>query len=88
MTVATFLDAGAALLTVSNSGPLIEAAEAEQLLQPFRRYGTARTGSGDRHGLGLSIVSAIATAHGATVEVQPLAGGGLRVEVRFSYASP
>jgi signal transduction histidine kinase len=88
VTVATFLDAGAALLTVSNSGPLIEAAEAEQLLQPFRRYGTARTGSGDRHGLGLSIVSAIATAHGATVEVQPLAGGGLRVEVRFSYASP
>jgi signal transduction histidine kinase len=86
VTVATSLDARSALLTVSNSGPLIEAAEAEQLLQPFRRHGTARIGSGDRHGLGLSIVSAIATAHGATVDIQPVAAGGLRVEVRFSSA--
>jgi signal transduction histidine kinase len=89
MTVETSLDAGSALLTVANSGPLIEEAEAEQLLQPFRRQGTARIGSGDRHGLGLSIVSAIATAHGATVDIQPVAAGGLRVEVRFSSsASP
>ena len=88
VTVATSLDAGSALLTVANSGPLIEAAEAEQLLQPFRRQGTARIGSGNRHGLGLSIVSAIATAHGAAVDIQPVAAGGLRVEVRFSSASP
>jgi signal transduction histidine kinase len=88
VSVETSLDGGSALLTVSNSGPLIDAAEAEQLLQPFRRQGTARIGSGDRHGLGLSIVSAIATAHGATVDVQPVAAGGLRVEVRFSSASP
>jgi signal transduction histidine kinase len=33
--------------------------------------------------LGLSIVSAIATAHGATPAVQPQPAGGLRVEVRF-----
>jgi signal transduction histidine kinase len=87
VTVTTTLDAGAALLTVANSGPSIESADAEGLLQPFRRHGTARTGDNDRHGLGLSIVSAIATAHGATVTVEPLAAGGLQVEVRFPAVS-
>jgi signal transduction histidine kinase len=87
VTVTTTVDAGSAVLTVSNSGPVIAPAEAEQLFQPFRRHGTERIGTGDRHGLGLSIVSAIATAHGATLAVQPQATGGLRVEVRFSAAS-
>ena len=35
------------------------------------------------HGLGLSIVSAIATAHGATLAFQPQPAGGLQAEVRF-----
>jgi signal transduction histidine kinase len=87
ITVATALDAGSAVLTVSNSGPVIAPEELQSLIRPFRRHGTERTGSGDRHGLGLSIVSAIATAHGATLAIQPQATGGLRVEVRFPGAS-
>jgi len=84
--VATAVDAGSAVLTVSNSGPVIAPSEAERLFAPFRRHGTARTGNSDRHGLGLSIVSAIATAHGATLAVQPLDTGGLLVEVKFAVA--
>ncbi|MHB8241532.1 MAG: sensor histidine kinase [Solirubrobacteraceae bacterium] len=81
--VATALDAGAAVLTVTNSGSVITPAEAERLSEPFRRGGIERIGGSDRHGLGLSIVGAIATAHKATLIVQPQAAGGLRVEVRL-----
>ncbi len=72
-----------AVLTVVNSGPLIAADEVEQLLAPFHRLGGGRLGHGDGHGLGLSIVAAIATAHGATLSVRAQAEGGLRVELRF-----
>jgi signal transduction histidine kinase len=88
VTLTTATDGEQAVLSVANSGPVIGAEEAELLTHPFRRHGTERTGHGDSHGLGLSIVSAIATAHGATLAVLPQAPGGLLVEVRFPGASP
>jgi signal transduction histidine kinase len=87
VTVTTAADGEQAVLSVANSGPVIGAEEAELLTQPFRRRGSERTSHGDGHGLGLSIVSAIATAHGATLAVLPQAAGGLHVEVRFPGAS-
>jgi signal transduction histidine kinase len=87
VTVTTAVDAGAAVLTVSNTGPVILPDELPSLMRPFQRLGIDRTGHGDGHGLGLSIVEAIATAHGATLTVQPQAAGGLRVEVKFPAAS-
>jgi signal transduction histidine kinase len=87
VTVTTATDGEQAVLSVANGGPVIGVEEAELLTQPFRRRGSERTSHGDGHGLGLSIVSAIATAHGATLTVLPLAAGGLRVEVRFPGAS-
>jgi signal transduction histidine kinase len=81
--VTTVAEAGAAVLTVANSGPVIAAEEVERLLRPFQRLGADRTGHGDGHGLGLSIVAAIATAHGATLTVRPRPEGGLRAEVSF-----
>jgi signal transduction histidine kinase len=83
VTVRTAVDAGAPVLTVSNSGPLIERDELASLTQPFQRPGTVRIAHGDGHGLGLSIVDAIATAHGAELAVHAQPAGGLRVEVRF-----
>jgi signal transduction histidine kinase len=83
ISVTTAVQAGQAVLTVSNSGPTVTSAEAEQLTLPFHRLGSARTGHGAGHGLGLSIVSAIAGAHGASLAVQPRPDGGLQVEVRF-----
>jgi signal transduction histidine kinase len=86
ITVTTALEAGDAVLTVANSGPVIATEEIERLRRPFNRLGTARTGHGDGHGLGLSIVEAIATAHRATLTVRPQPAGGLWAQVRL--ASP
>jgi signal transduction histidine kinase len=77
-------DAGA-VLSVTNSGQVIPADEVDRLFQPFQRLGarTARRDGG--HGLGLSIVRAIADAHAATIEARAMPGGGLAVEVTFPW---
>jgi signal transduction histidine kinase len=72
---------------VANDGAAIPAAEVERLLEPFQRLGTDRTvQSNGRHGLGLSIVRAIATAHHATLLAEARPEGGLAVEVQFPGA--
>jgi signal transduction histidine kinase len=73
---------GAAYLSVSNTGPVVPAAEVARLFEPFQRLTPDRTSPNDNHhGLGLSIVRAIATAHGARLHAEPRPGGGLTVEV-------
>jgi signal transduction histidine kinase len=58
--------------------------QVDRLLEPFQRLDrTRRADSHGHHGLGLSIVRAIATAHGAQLEVSAQTGGGLLVTVRF-----
>jgi signal transduction histidine kinase len=83
--VATRTDGGRAVLSVTNTGPVIPAAEVDRLFQPFQRFGPRPARRDGGHGLGLSIVRAIATAHAATVAVtaQPVPAGGLAVEVTF-----
>jgi signal transduction histidine kinase len=73
---------GQAILSVMNSGPPIPPSEVDRLFQPFQRLGPRSVGRGG-HGLGLSIVHAIATAHGATVTASALPDGGLAVHVTF-----
>ena len=73
---------------MANDGPVIPAEELERLQQPFQRLGAERTSHGDGHGLGLSIVHAIADAHGASLAVNPQPAGGLHAEVRFPNAGP
>jgi signal transduction histidine kinase len=60
-----------------------QAAEIERLCHPFERLGNARTGHATGHGLGLAIVHAIATAHGAGLEICPGTAGGLDARVCF-----
>jgi signal transduction histidine kinase len=86
VTVTTATEAGEVVLTVANGGPIIASGEVERLLAPFQRLGAGRVSRGDGHGLGLSIVAAIAAAHGATLTVHPQPEGGLRVDVRFRVA--
>ncbi len=78
--------AGEVDLAVANTGPVVPAEEVERLLQPFQRLAGDRVGHGEGLGLGLSIVAAIANAHGAALEVQPGADGGLEIRVRFAPA--
>jgi signal transduction histidine kinase len=83
--IRTATDAGRSLLSISNTGPVLPADELERLFEPFQRLDGRRTAAADgHHGLGLSIVGAIASAHGATVTAQPQPSGGLAVTVSFA----
>ena len=83
VTVATSTDGSSAVVTVTNSGPVVPIAEIARLRQPFQRLSTQRGPRGDGLGLGLSIVEAVATAHGAELAIEPRPEGGLLVEVHF-----
>ncbi|MGH2862093.1 MAG: sensor histidine kinase [Solirubrobacteraceae bacterium] len=73
-----------ALLHVENSGRMIAPEEIETMFEPFRRLGPARIGpDSGQHGLGLSIVRAVAEAHHAEIDAQPRAGGGFTITVAF-----
>jgi signal transduction histidine kinase len=76
-----------ATLEVTNTGPPIAQDDLDRLFEPFQRLDGPRISS-HRLGLGLSIVRAIAEAHGATVETSLRAGGGLSIEVAFPAAQP
>ena len=81
--IATRTADGRAVLSVANSGPVIPPAAVDRLFQPFQRLGPRPARRDGGHGLGLSIVLAIATAHGAAVEAGAQPGGGLAVDVTF-----
>lgn len=72
-------------LVVANSGPVVPPYDIPGLFEPFRRLREERT---RRHGfgLGLSIVRAIARAHGGEVTAQPRPDGGLVVTVTWPAA--
>jgi len=70
----------ATLLWVADRGCGVAPAVRERLFERFYRGpGNTRPGVG----LGLSIVTALADAHGATVALRDREGGGLVVELRF-----
>ncbi len=74
-------------VSVANSGPDIPPEEITRLFGPFERLSSARTHHDGGHGLGLSIVQAIATAHGAELSARSRPGGGLVLNVSFPPAS-
>jgi signal transduction histidine kinase len=75
---------GHAALVVTNTGPVVSADETNSLFEPFHRLGGRAAGADGHHGLGLSIVRAIASAHDATVDAVPQPEGGLAVTVSFT----
>jgi signal transduction histidine kinase len=81
--VGTGTSGGRAILSVTNSGQVIPLTEVGRLFQPFQRLGPRPARGDGGHGLGLSIVKAIATAHDAVITPQPRPGGGLAIDVTF-----
>jgi signal transduction histidine kinase len=79
--VVTAVEHGRSALTVTNTGDVIPEDAVERLFQPFQRLGTGRTTKAEGLGLGLSIVEAIASAHGGTVQARPQPDGGLSIKV-------
>jgi signal transduction histidine kinase len=66
------------VLVVESGGPVLDQREVDRLARPFERLGAERTGSS---GLGLSIVAAIAAAHGGRLVLLARPDGGLRVSI-------
>ena len=81
--VATRTETGRAVLSVTNTGPLIPACELERLFQPFHRLDAGPRCLNDGVGLGLAIVRAVADAHEALLTARACAGGGLAIDVAF-----
>jgi signal transduction histidine kinase len=81
--VRTEAEGGWAVLSVVNAGPVIPPADVARLVRPFQRLGTDRTGTRGGMGLGLSIVAAIADAHGGWLTVDAIPGGGLGIRAGF-----
>ena len=76
-----------AQLVVENGGQVLDQQQVAELSQPFRRLEADRIGTDKGSGLGLSIVAAIAEAHGGTLDLQARPGGGLRVCVDLPVAA-
>ena len=83
ITLTTASRDGRAVLSVANTGLVIPPAQIGRLFEPFQRLTSTRTTNDTGHGLGLSIVQAIATAHGATIAAHARPEGGLDIEVSF-----
>jgi two-component system, OmpR family, sensor kinase len=74
VTAALNVDAGAAVLTVTDDGPGIPRWLQPEIFERFARGDTSRSRRGGSTGLGLAIVAAVVKAHGGTIEVQSVPG--------------
>jgi signal transduction histidine kinase len=72
-----------AVLVVDTGGRSLDQREVDRLAQPFARLGGERVGSS---GLGLSIVAAVAAAHGGRLTLLARPEGGLRVSTTLPVA--
>jgi signal transduction histidine kinase len=78
---------GSVVLVVSNTGPVVPSYEVARLFEPFHRLDGDRIGAtAPGAGLGLSIVRAVARAHGGEATARPREGGGLVVTVTLPGA--
>lgn len=75
-----------AVLEVANTGSVIPPEELDRLFDRFYRPDRSRSRKTGGFGLGLSIVKSVVTAHGGTVKLEPLEGGGLRAVVTLPRA--
>ncbi|MFE0022025.1 sensor histidine kinase [Amycolatopsis sp. NPDC059021] len=74
------------VLEIANTGPHIRVTDGDELFEPFRRSCFDRADPPPGSGLGLSVVRAIAEAHGGCVAAQPRTEGGLVVRVSLPAA--
>ncbi len=81
--ISTAAKDGRAVLAVANTGPAVPSEALGRLFQPFVRLDGRRADHDNGHGLGLSIVDAIAAAHGAAITTRARTGGGMSIEVAF-----
>lgn len=77
---------GVGRVSVVDHGPGLAADDVERIFEPFYRADPSRSRDRGGAGLGLSIVSAVVTAHGGRVKVSRTEGGGATFEVELPLA--
>ncbi|HXD82375.1 MAG TPA: HAMP domain-containing sensor histidine kinase [Candidatus Acidoferrum sp.] len=78
---------GTGRMSVVDHGPGLQAKEMDRIFEPFYRADPSRSRDSGGAGLGLSIVSAVVSAHGGKVNVKETSGGGVTFEVDLPLAS-
>jgi two-component system OmpR family sensor kinase len=73
-------------ISVADHGPGLVAEDMNRIFEPFYRADPSRSRDSGGSGLGLSIVSAVVTAHGGHVKVSETDGGGATFEVELPLA--
>ena len=86
VTVRVTSESGRQLITVTDDGPGIPAADRQRVFDRFTRLDDARARDAGGSGLGLAIVLELVRRHGGTVTLSD-AEPGLRVEVRLPGAA-
>jgi two-component system OmpR family sensor kinase len=85
--IAVSTEDGVGRMSVADHGPGLVAEELDHIFEPFYRADPSRSRDSGGAGLGLSIVSAVVTAHGGRVTVKETSGGGATFEVELPMAS-
>ena len=86
VTIFTTTKDGASLVRVVNTGPVVPPDQVDRLFLPFTRLDDRTRHEG--FGLGLALVSSIATVHDGSVDATANPAGGLDVVVRLPYRTP
>jgi signal transduction histidine kinase len=81
ITISTTADDGVSVLRVVNTGPVVPPDQVDRLFLPFTRLDDRTRHDG--FGLGLALVSSIATVHNGIVHASAMPAGGLDVTVRL-----
>jgi signal transduction histidine kinase len=81
--ISTTTDNGASLVRVVNTGRVVPADQVDRLFLPFTRLDDRTRHDG--FGLGLALVSSIATVHSGTVHATAASTGGLDITVRLPH---
>jgi two-component system, OmpR family, sensor kinase len=79
---------GSAVIEIEDSGPGMSAEETERVFERFYRADQTRSRTSGGVGLGLSIVAAVAEAHGGTVSARSEPGHGATFQIRLPLAEP
>ena len=79
---------GEAVVEVADSGPGVPPEVMGRVFERFFRVDPSRSRASGGSGLGLSIVAAIAAAHGGRVEAESPSGGGAAFRIVLPLAAP
>jgi two-component system, OmpR family, sensor kinase len=84
--VAVATEDGLGRMSVADHGPGLDEDDVARIFEPFYRADPSRSRDSGGAGLGLSIVSAVVSAHGGRVKVTKTDGGGATFEVELPLA--